>query len=215
MNIFSSQYHLDVIYSFALSKGINIFLPFNEIILQIKKLGYKIRPFKISNIKRVEKTINILNGLEYNTHLDVGSGRGNFIFPYVEDIVNKDISLTIVEQLEKYCDILKSGLEYCNIDSKIINANFLYFSEDTKYDIITLLEVLEHIPEWELALNKAIQLSSRYIVISVPSKEDSNPEHLHLITPTKVESFLDKNKINCTFKINGVSNHWIYLIIKK
>lgn len=205
------NYHMNNIYSFSISKGIDIFLPLIEIINEIKKLGYKIRPFKKSYIERVEKTVGILNGLHYKTHLDVGSGRGNFIYPYLEN-KNKEIQLDIVEQKEIYCEIFNNSLKYVNLKYKIFNKNFLDFKSDKKYDLITLLEVLEHISNWEDALTKAISLSNKYIIISVPSKEDNNPEHLHVLTPKKIKKYLDNSKIKCNFKINGVSNHWIYLI---
>jgi 2-polyprenyl-3-methyl-5-hydroxy-6-metoxy-1,4-benzoquinol methylase len=48
-------------------------------------------------------------------------------------------------------------------------------------DIVTLLEVLEHIPDVEKAV-AAVRMARKYVVVSVPSKEDNNPEHIHLLT---------------------------------
>ena len=48
--------------------------------------------------------------------------------------------------------------------------------------MVTLLEVLEHIPEVGKAVTAAVKMARRYVVVSVPSKEDDNPEHIHLLT---------------------------------
>ena len=52
---------------------------------------------------------------------------------------------------------------------------------DHSVDIVTLLEVLEHIPDVEKAV-AAVRMARKYVVVSVPSKEDNNPEHIHLLT---------------------------------
>lgn len=48
--------------------------------------------------------------------------------------------------------------------------------------MVTLLEVLEHIPDVQTAVNNSVCLAKRYVVVTVPSKPDNNPEHIHLLT---------------------------------
>jgi hypothetical protein len=50
------------------------------------------------------------------------------------------------------------------------------------YEVVTLLEVLEHMREPAAAVRNAVNAASRQVVVSVPSKPDSNPEHIHLLT---------------------------------
>ena len=53
-------------------------------------------------------------------------------------------------------------------------------------DVVTMLEVLEHIPDVEAAIRNAVRMARHYVVITVPSKEDDNPEHIHLLTKDKL-----------------------------
>ena len=54
---------------------------------------------------------------------------------------------------------------------------------------ITLLEVLEHIPNVGQAIKNACRIASKYIILTVPSKEDDNPEHIHLLNHRRHELY--------------------------
>lgn len=71
-----------------------------------------------------------------------------------------------------------------------------------------LLEVLEHIPEVDKTVEAAVKMARKYVVVSVPSKEDDNPEHIHLLTKdilTKL--FADAGYTKLHF--SGVNGHLI------
>lgn len=72
-------------------------------------------------------------------------------------------------------------------------------------DIVTLLEVLEHIPDVEKAV-AAVRMARKYVVVPVPSKEDNNPEHIHLLTKkTLTDLFANAG---CTrLHFDGVNGH--------
>ena len=65
---------------------------------------------------------------------------------------------------------------------------------DGAFDVVSLLEVLEHIPAVERAVRSAVRLARRYVVVTVPSKPDNNPEHIHLLT---------REKLTCLFRQAG------------
>ena len=81
---------------------------------------------------------------------------------------------------------------------------------DNSYDVVTLLEVLEHIPELGKAAETAVKMARNYVVVSVPSKEDDNPEHIHLLTKDVLTKlFADAG---CTMlHFSGVNGHLIMI----
>lgn len=142
----------------------------------------KLYRFKnMGDLPRVQKAIGFLKGVWPESLLDVGSGRGVFLFPFLEEfpfvpVTSADILDYRVEFLQ---DIARGGIENLTaIQENICSWN----APDKSFDVVTMLEVLEHIPEVEKAIMNAVRLAKRYVVVSVPSKEDNNPEHIHLLT---------------------------------
>ena len=78
---------------------------------------------------------------------------------------------------------------------------------------MTLLEVLEHIPDVEKAVANAVRIAGKYLVVTVPSKPDDNPEHIHLFTKDMLsDMFL---KAGCSkVKFDSVLNH-LFMVATK
>ena len=75
-----------------------------------------------------------------------------------------------------------------------------------------MLEVLEHIPRVKDAIAAAIRAAKKYIVITVPSKEDENPEHIHLLTKARLtEIFNSLGVYRLSFE--GVNGHLFMIAI--
>ncbi|MCD8132102.1 MAG: class I SAM-dependent methyltransferase, partial [Lachnospiraceae bacterium] len=82
---------------------------------------------------------------------------------------------------------------------------------DKSVDVVTMLEVLEHIPDVEAAVNSAVRIARKHIVVSVPSKPDDNPEHIHLLTRDRLtELFTGAGCRKLNF--DGVNGHLIMIV---
>ena len=178
-----------------------------------KENDIKLYHFKKSDrhLPRVHKTISFLKGISFDTLLDVGSGRGVFLLPFMEEFPYvKVTSLDILDKrVNMLTDICRGGVETLSvIKADICNANL----PENSADVVTLLEVLEHIPNVRAAIRAAVRVARRYVVVTVPSKEDDNPEHIHLLTKSILtEYFADAGVYKLSF--DGVPGH-LFLIAK-
>ncbi|MDO4570376.1 MAG: class I SAM-dependent methyltransferase [Planctomycetia bacterium] len=185
---------------------------FEEILRRGKEAGLKLYRFKNSHdtLPRVRSVLGFLQGVEIKSLLDVGSGRGVFLWPFLNLFPGVSVtSLDILPQRVQLCDLVRLGgldrLEgmvgdICQLDLP-----------DKSFDAITLLEVLEHIPDVESAVRNAMRLARKYIIVSVPSKPDDNPEHIHLFTQAQLAELFRKAGA-CSTHFGGVTNHMLLFV---
>lgn len=150
------------------------------------RAGLKLYPFKEKeDLPRVSAVLGFLRGVQPESLLDVGSGRGAFLFPFLREF--PEVPVTAVDLLPHRVELLaavaKGGISRLTALRQDICA---WDAPDGSFDVVTLLEVLEHIPEVERAVEAAVRLARRYVVVTVPSKPDNNPEHIHLLTKEKL-----------------------------
>lgn len=147
------------------------------------RTGQKLYPFKTgkAELPRVRRVMSFLHGVEFETLLDVGSGRGVFLLPFMEEFPGVKItSLDLLEKRVVFLNELAAG-GYSQLTAMQKNLCDQPFPEGS-FDVVTLLEVLEHIPEVDKAIEAAVKMAKQYVVVTVPSKPDDNPEHIHLLT---------------------------------
>lgn len=155
----------------------------NEIMDAGVKSRQKLYPFKRdkAELPRVRRVMSFLHGIEFETLLDVGSGRGVFLLPFMAEFPEAKItSLDLLEKRVAFLNELSAG-GYSRLTAMQKNLCDQPFPEDS-FDVVTLLEVLEHIPEVDKAIAAAVKMAKQYVVVTVPSKPDDNPEHIHLLT---------------------------------
>lgn len=174
-----------------------------------ERTGQKLYPFKTgkTELPRVRRVLSFLHGIEFETLLDVGSGRGVFLLPFMEEFPQVQVtSLELLDKRVAFLNELAAG-GYSQLTAYNKNICDQPFPENS-FDVVTLLEVLENIPEVEKAVAAAVKMARKYVVVSVPSKEDDNPEHIHLLTKdilTKL--FADAG---CTkLHFGGINGHLI------
>lgn len=174
-----------------------------------EQTGQKLYPFKIgkAELPRVRRVLSFLHGIEFEALLDVGSGRGVFLLPFLKAFPHVQVtSLDLLEKRVTFLNELAAGgysqLTVCN--KNICDQPF----PENSFDVVTLLEVLEHIPEVDRAVAAAVKMAKQYVVVTVPSKPDDNPEHIHLLTKDILTELF--TSAGCTkLHFSGVNGHLI------
>lgn len=152
--------------------------------------GLRLHRFKRSLLlPRVRVVLGMLRGMQPTDLLDIGSGRGVFLWPLLDAFPG--LPVTTLDLLEyRVADILTvrvGGMTNLDAIRGDITATDIPVGA---YDVVTMLEVLEHIPDTLAALRAAAQAARRFLVISVPSKPDNNPEHIHLFDAQTLRTLL-------------------------
>lgn len=173
-----------------------------------EKAGMKMYRFKEKeDLPRVKAALGIIKAVYPESLLDVGSGRGVFLFPFLREFPSTPVmSLDILPHRAEFLDAIHRG----GVDRlTAIQADICTWdAPDNSYDAVTLLEVLEHIPEVGQAVLNAVRIARRYVVVSVPSKPDNNPEHLRLLTKDKLTALFAAAGVT-KLHFDGVNGHLI------
>jgi len=158
-----------------------------------KSQGLKIYPFKRAKkvLPRVSKVLGFLRSIYFESLLDVGSGRLAFLLPFICEFPHiKVSSIDILDKrIEPLLDMQRGGMTSLSVQKASICDTPL---PEKSVDVVTLLEVLEHIPNVTDAISSAVKIAKNYVVVTVPSKQDDNPEHIHLLTKEKLSKYFNE-----------------------
>lgn len=173
--------------------------------------GLRLHKFKRNaELPRVRKVIGVLRGLSPSSLLDVGSGRGTFLWPLLDAFPGLRVTSLDVNPVRVADITAVSAGGLTNLSALLMDAAEMGL-EDNHAEVVTALEVLEHLASPQKAAAEAVRVASRYVVASVPSKEDDNPEHVNLFDARGLESlFLDAGARGV--KVDYVPNHMIAVV---
>lgn len=161
------------------------------------------------DLPRVRRVLGILKGIQPVTLLDIGSGRGAFLWPLLDEFPLLPVTCIDVrdDRVRDINAVHDGGVARLQAIRGDVTA--LPFASHS-FDVITLLEVLEHVPATQQALAEICRVASRFVVLSVPSKEDNNPEHIHLFSQQQITQLLREQGAT-RVSVEYVLNHMLVI----
>ncbi len=142
-------------------------------------------------LPRAAKVIGFLRGVGPRSLLDIGSGRGAFLWPLLDAFPGLDVTCVdpLPHRIASIEAVRRGGM--ANIAAVCGEFPAVDLGART-FDVVALLEVVEHLVDPQPALERAFALAERFVVLSVPGKPDDNPEHLHCFDPRDLKERLNR-----------------------
>jgi 2-polyprenyl-3-methyl-5-hydroxy-6-metoxy-1,4-benzoquinol methylase len=178
-----------------------------ELLALGRAAGLKLQRFKRTmGLPRIRAVLGALRGMAPTNLLDIGTGRGVFLWPLLDAFPN--LQVTAVERDDvrrRHLEAVQRG-GITRLQVLAADARDLPF-EDGSFEVVTALEVLEHQQAPAALARETIRLASRFVIASVPSKPDDNPEHVQLFTGESLEAMLltaGAARVKITYVLNHI-----------
>ncbi len=184
----------------------------DEALVAAREAQLRLHRFKRNaQLPRVRKVLGVLQGLQPSSLLDVGAGRGTFLWPLLE--AQPELSVTCVEHNCERADqvecVRAGGVDRLCVHAADVTKPLPF--RDAEFDCVTVLEVMEHLERPADAARELVRAASRFIVCSVPSRPDDNPEHLRLYNRDSLTAmWMDAGAKRV--RIDEVFNHYVAVI---
>ncbi|MCC6225878.1 MAG: class I SAM-dependent methyltransferase [Microthrixaceae bacterium] len=155
--------------------------------------GMRLHRFKRKlPLPRVERVLGALAQLRPTSLLDIGSGRGTFLWPLLDRF--DDLPVTAIEsddeRARQLAAVANGGLDRLEVLHADAASLAGLFEPVRKWDVATVLEVLEHVEDPTPVAAAVVGRAARAVIASVPSTPDDNPGHVRLFTQDALRSLL-------------------------
>ncbi|ACY14151.1 class I SAM-dependent methyltransferase [Haliangium ochraceum] len=173
--------------------------------------GVRMHRFKrTAELPRVRRVLGVLKGFAPSTLLDIGSGRGAFLWPLLDEFAA--LRVTAIDVLaHRVADIeavRRGGVQ--RLDARQVEGEELPWPDDS-FDAVTILEVLEHVADPAPVAAQVVRVARSLAVATVPAKADDNPEHIRLFTPATLTELFERAGARAV-RIEHVLNHMVAVI---
>lgn len=168
--------------------------------------GVRVHRFKRAGVlPRVERVLGILRGFAPATLLDVGSGRGAFLWPMLEAMPHVEVTALDVlpHRIADLEAVARGGVT--RLHPRLCDVTT--FDQTDAFDVATILEVLEHLPTPALAARALVRAARRVVIATVPSKPDDNPEHIHLFDKPRLVALFSEagaRRVDVEYVLNHI-----------
>ncbi len=173
--------------------------------------GLRLYRFKRNaELPRVRRVLGALKGLQPASVCDVGSGRGTFLWPLLDTLPGLPVTAVEADPIRArdLGAVASGGVD--ELKAVRGDATRLGFRDDA-FDVSCALEVLEHMAQPAMAAAELMRVTRRMTLVSVPSREDDNPEHIQLFSAASLRAlFLDAGAERVT--IESVHGHLIGIV---
>jgi ubiquinone/menaquinone biosynthesis C-methylase UbiE len=117
---------------------------------------------------RLQRIFCALNQIAPRNLLDVGTGRGDVLWPLLEEFPRVSVTATDRDS-QSVADVraVQAG-GYERLAGFQMDAAALEFGDRT-FDVVTLLDVLPELADPDQALAEAVRVSRHFVIVSIPS----------------------------------------------
>jgi len=178
-------------------------------------VGLELHRFKrAAQLPRVRAVLGALRSFAPERLIDLGSGRGVFVWPLLEAL--PDLAITATDVLERRARVFacvgRGGVP--RLTAVRADATALPFA-DGSAACVTALEIIEHLPGDgpARAAREALRVARTAVIASVPSHEDDNPEHVHLFDGPRLEALFRAAGAR-RVRIEHVLNHIVAVALR-
>ncbi len=173
----------------------------------------KLRIFRYKRkgpLARVQRVIGMLRGLSPESIVDIGTGRGTFLWPLLDALPSLRVTCVDASAIRVRDLLATRDGGFDRIDARRDDAQQLALPSDHACGT-TILEVLEHVDDPARAAAEALRVARRFVIASVPSRPDENPEHVRLFTRETLGALFGSAR---RVTIEEVPGHYVALAMK-